>query len=75
MRVLLGALFLVAISSISRAEVPKLPRETTCEEDCQIDRSVADSSCDAHPQAEADRTFCHELTRARLDVCLRICED
>jgi len=56
-------------------EWPRLGREPTCEEQCRSDGERADAACDAGPIQEGDRALCHESARARLDVCLRICED
>jgi hypothetical protein len=56
-------------------EWPRLGRETTCEEQCRLDAGRDDAGCDASPRAESDRALCHDAVRARLDVCLRICED
>ncbi len=54
---------------------PKLGHEPSCEEQCRLEGERDDAACDARPLREGDRALCHEAVRARLDVCLRICED
>ena len=54
--------------------VPKFG-EPTCEEKCRLDGERDLAACDEHPLQEGDRSLCHEAARARLDVCLRICDD
>jgi hypothetical protein len=49
--------------------------EPSCEEKCRLDSERDAATCDARPLQEGDRALCHEATRARLDVCLRICDD
>ncbi|HEX8954105.1 MAG TPA: hypothetical protein VF945_19755 [Polyangia bacterium] len=54
--------------------VPKFG-EPSCEERCRLDSDRDAASCDAGRLQEGDRLLCHEATRARFDVCLRICDD
>lgn len=54
--------------------VPKLG-EPSCEERCRIDNARDTATCDGETLREGDRALCHEAARARLDVCLRICDD
>jgi hypothetical protein len=60
-----------------RADGLPVPRfgEPSCEEKCRLDGERDEASCDARPLQEGDRALCHDAARARLDVCLRICED
>ena len=54
--------------------VPKFG-EPTCEEKCRLDSERDAATCDARVSYQGDRALCHEAARARLDVCLRICDD
>jgi hypothetical protein len=54
---------------------PAIGQEPTCEEQCRAERERDDAGCDAGSLPESNRSFCHDAVRARLDVCLRICED
>jgi hypothetical protein len=54
---------------------PPLSRDQTCEEQCQSERVRDDAACDDHAIGDGQRGFCHQAVRARLDVCLRICDD
>jgi hypothetical protein len=54
--------------------VPKFG-EPSCEEKCRLDNERDAAACDARPLQEGDRALCHDTARARLDVCLRICDD
>ena len=47
----------------------------TCEEECKSQNARDDAVCDDRVLIEADRFTCHQSVRARLDVCLRLCED
>jgi hypothetical protein len=60
-----------------RAESLPVPRfgEPTCEEKCRLDSERDDASCDVRPLQVGDRALCHDAARARLAVCLRICDD
>ncbi len=49
--------------------------EPTCEEKCRLDSERDAAGCDAQPLQEGDRAQCRDAARARLDVCLRICDD
>jgi hypothetical protein len=67
---------LVGLSGLGRGgPPPSLPRDPTCEEQCQAMRNRDDAACDADTPREGVRDLCHEAVRARHDVCLRICED
>ena len=50
-------------------------RPATCEDECKDQNARDDAVCDDRVLVEADRGFCHQSVRARLDVCLRLCED
>jgi hypothetical protein len=65
---------LAAFPVEGRLPVPRFG-ETTCEEQCRLDRVRDDAACDDAPLRESGREQCHEAVRARLDICLRICED
>jgi hypothetical protein len=47
----------------------------SCEEECKAQNARDDAVCDDRALFEGDRWTCHQSARARLDVCLRICED
>ena len=49
--------------------------EPSCEEKCRLDSERDAAGCDAQPLQEGDRAQCRNAARARLDVCLRICDD
>jgi hypothetical protein len=49
--------------------------EPSCEEQCRMDGQRDDAACDAEPLDEGARAQCHQAARARLDVCLRVCDD
>ena len=49
--------------------------EPSCEETCRLDSQRDDAGCEAQSLDEGARAQCHEATRARLEVCLRICDD
>jgi hypothetical protein len=69
---------LLLIGATGRADdALPLPRfgEPSCEEQCRQDGVRDDASCDAHPLREGERALCHDAVRARVAVCLRICED
>jgi hypothetical protein len=76
------ALFLCALfcsvsfarSSPSRPPGP-IDGPTTCEEECKAQNARDDAVCDDRVLIEGDRGTCHQSVRARLDVCLRLCED
>jgi hypothetical protein len=75
---ILGVLF--AAAAVGRADdgyppAPRFGESQTCEEQCRSERARNDAACDTGMLAESDRALCHEAVRARLDVCLRICED
>jgi hypothetical protein len=60
-----------------RAVGVPLPKfgEPSCEEQCRLDSERDAADCDARAVQDGDRALCHETARARLDVCLRICDD
>jgi hypothetical protein len=70
------SVLLVVVPGRAEEQVP-LPRfgERTCEEQCQAERQRDDAACDDRPLREGSRVLCHDSVRARLEVCLRICED
>ena len=49
--------------------------EPSCEEKCRLDSERDAAGCDVQPLQEGDRAQCRNAARARLDVCLRICDD
>ena len=65
---------LVAGGRADGVPVPKFG-EPSCEETCRLDSERDDAACDAGRLDDGDRAQCHQSTRARLDVCLRICDD
>ena len=67
----------VLLVGSGRAGSVPLPKfgEPSCEEKCRLDSERDTAACDAGALHEGDRTLCHEAARARLDVCLRICDD
>jgi hypothetical protein len=80
--VVLGAfaLALVGSSGLGRGSpqpplAPALPHDQTCEEQCQSERARDDAACEDRALGDGQRGFCHQAVRARLDVCLRICDD
>jgi hypothetical protein len=79
MRAVVGCaiLSLIVLAARSAEGGPPPPRfgEQSCEEQCREDRARDDATCDDTPFRASDRALCHESVRARLDVCLRICED
>jgi hypothetical protein len=54
--------------------VPKLG-EPSCEDKCRLDSERDAERCDAERLQEGARDQCRQVARARLDVCLRICDD
>jgi hypothetical protein len=66
----------VAASSAHGQGGPRrLTAEPSCEEQCRQDRLQNDATCEDRPLLESTREQCHDSVAARLDVCLRICED
>jgi hypothetical protein len=60
----------------SRAAPVRSPfSERSCEDECRAQGARDHAECDVRPAAEADRSFCHQNVGARLDVCLRLCEE
>ena len=49
--------------------------EPSCEEKCRLDSERDAAGCDVQPLQEGDPAQCRNAARARLDVCLRICDD
>ncbi len=70
-------LSVVLLAGIGRADGVPLPRfgEPSCEESCRLENERDAAACDARALQQEDRALCHESARARLDVCLRICDD
>lgn len=64
----------LALNGVSPVR-PVLRSEPTCEEECRAEHVSADERCERVRLAEGDRSFCHDAARARLDVCLRICDE
>ncbi len=79
MRAVVGCAFVsVLLVWAMRAEAvpaPKLGETASCEEQCQLERARDDATCDEGVLSEGDRSLCHVAVQARLEVCLRICED
>jgi hypothetical protein len=67
-------LLVAAERAEGRLPVPRFG-EPSCEEQCRLERARDDASCESGPTREAVREQCHEAVEARLDVCLRICDD
>jgi hypothetical protein len=79
MRAVLGCavvmlLAFVATPAQGRLKTHKLG-EPSCEEQCREDGDRDDATCDDAPMHAQSRVLCHDTVKARLDVCLRICED
>ena len=79
MRAVLGCAVLMllvcfAAPAEGRMPLPKLG-EPTCEDQCREDGVRDDATCDDAPMQAQSRVACHDTVRARLDLCLRICED
>jgi hypothetical protein len=73
-----GAVVLLLASMVSPAEGRLQAHkfgEPTCEEQCREDGVRDDATCDDAPMHAQSRVLCHEQVKARIDVCLRICED
>jgi len=71
----IGLLLLVLSGRAETLPLPRFGEPASCEEQCRFDRTRDDAACETGMLAETDRRLCHEAVRARLDVCLRICED
>lgn len=67
------ALCCLGASGSARGALPK--REASCEEQCQLDAERGESDCEEQGFAASDRDACRETVRARLAVCLRICDE
>jgi len=67
-------LLVSAQSAEGRLPVPKFG-EPTCEEQCRLEQARDAAACEDGPARQAVREQCHEAVDARLDVCLRICDD
>ena len=65
---------LVAGGQAQGVPTPKFG-EPSCEEKCRLDSERDAAGCDVQPLQEGDRAQCRNAPRARLDVCLRICDD
>ena len=66
---------LVAGGRAEGVPTPQLGEPSSCEEMCRLEGERVAKGCDAQPLQEGDRAQCREAARARLDVCLRICDD
>jgi hypothetical protein len=79
MRAVVGCAIVSVLLLVSAGHADGLPvprfGEPTCEEKCRLEGERDHATCDARPLHEGDRALCHESAHARLDVCLRICED
>jgi hypothetical protein len=49
--------------------------EASCEDQCREDGVRDDATCDDAPMQAQSRLVCHDNVKARVDLCLRICED
>jgi hypothetical protein len=71
----LSALLVLGVIPV-RGEAPSLPRhDVPCEEQCRQELARDDAACDEARHDDAERGFCHQSVSARLDVCLRLCDD
>ncbi len=79
MRAVVGCAILSVVLAVSGRAEGRLPvprfGEPSCEEQCRMEKARDDASCDDVTPSEGDRALCHQAVEARLDVCLRICED
>jgi hypothetical protein len=79
MRAVLGCAAVMLLALMSAPAEGRLQQhkfgESTCEEQCREDGLRDDATCDDAPMHAQSRALCHEQVKARLDVCLRICED
>lgn len=78
MRAVVGCaiLSMLLVGSVrAGATPPKLRQPASCEEQCQLEKARDEAACDERPLREGDRALCHVSVQARLEVCLRICED
>ena len=74
--VVLLVLSLVGMSGSGRGS-PRavgLPREPSCEEQCQQASAVQAAACDDRLR-DADRPLCREAVLAQLAVCMRLCDE
>ena len=69
-----AAVVLVGAGRAGSVPLPKFG-EPSCEEKCRLDSERDAASCEERPQGDGARSLCLESARARLDVCLRICDD
>jgi hypothetical protein len=71
-----SVMMLVAVGRVDgKIPSPDFGQEPTCEEQCRVVCERDNASCDTGALAERDRSFCRDAVRARLEVCLIICED
>lgn len=77
MRAVVGcALLSLWLGAGARADGLPGPRhEASCEEQCQLEQARDDAACDEGVLMEGDRALCHQAVQARLEVCLKVCED
>lgn len=71
---IVSMLLLVDGGRASGIPTPKFG-EPSCEERCRLDSERDAATCDTRALQEGERALCKEAARARLDVCLRICDD
>jgi hypothetical protein len=79
MRAVLGCAVVMVLacaggSAEGRMPLPKLG-VPSCEEQCREEGVRDDATCDDAPMQAQSRVLCHDNVKARVDVCLRICED
>jgi hypothetical protein len=69
---------LVGLSGRVRGAPPLRPpigEERSCEDECKAQLARADATCEERSHEDDERRMCREMRRARLDVCLRLCEE
>ncbi len=79
MRAVFGCVVAMVVVAAGSAHGQTSPRrlasEASCEEQCRQDRQRNDANCEDPPLLESSRQQCLESVAARLDVCLRSCDD
>ena len=71
---IVSVVLLVDAGRASSFPTPKFG-EPSCEEKCRLENERDAASCDTRALEAGDRALCQDTTRARLEVCLRICND
>ncbi len=71
---IVSLLLLMAGRVEGRLPVPRFG-EPSCEEQCRLEKQRDEAACDDRARSDGNRALCLEAVRARLDICLRICED